>query len=84
MAHLSLAGLWSFQEFVPANVVNKVSHTNVKLSAGVPYTAEINSAHAVGHETKYMLHTHTDSRLQTVAFFLHIGQRMVSGSLFST
>ena len=59
-AHLSPAGLWPFQEFVSTNVVDKVSHANVKLSADAADATEINSAHAVGHEAKYMLHAYSD------------------------
>ena len=47
--------LFSFQNRVPTNVVNKIGQANIEFSPFDSYRAKRNSVHGAGHKAEYVL-----------------------------
>ena len=75
--------LFSFQNRVPTNVVNKIGQANIEFSPFDSYRAKRNSVHRAGHKAEYMLNPAAGFGFFSVVFLLLIAQRFAAIPFFT-
>ena len=75
--------LFSFQNRVPANVVNKIGQTDIEFSTSDPDRTKRDSVHGTVHKSEYVLDPATGFGFLSVAFLLLIGQRLATIPFFA-
>ena len=70
--------LFSFQNRVPANVVNKIGQTNIERSSSDPDRTKRDSVHGAGHKSEYVLDPAAGFGFLSVACLLLVGQRFAA------
>ena len=75
--------LFSFQNRVPTNVVNKIGQANVEFSPFDSYRAKRNSVHGAGHKAEYVLNPAAGFGFLSVVFLLLIAQRLAAIPFFT-